>query len=107
MYGLPDVSFAVNQYKLQITLQKVNASDTVTQTVETLAVVQPWKPKSYDLHKTIEHPLGYIQVHINLSDPLLENADYIIYNGIKHRIMNSNSYNEAGYMEYLATSDFT
>lgn len=68
--------------------------------VTTRGVVQPYKPTDLEIKEAGTRSWGWQMIHC-LPDFVLENNQFIYYEGIKYKVMHNRPYDKYGYREYI------
>ena len=68
--------------------------------VSTQGVVQPYKPTELEIQEAGTRSWGWQMIHC-LPDFVLENNQFIFYQGVKYKVMKNFPYDEYGYREYI------
>jgi hypothetical protein len=110
--SLPWVQNALNGWEQTINLDKVtqivDSSGYVTEILQRFAfkgVIQPFSPRELQLKPEGERAWEWLKVHTK-NKLSVNPGEYVIYNGIKYRVMQSNNYNVYGYFEYQIVNTY-
>lgn len=71
----------------------------VIKNVSTMGVVQPYKPTELEIQEAGIRSWGWQMIHC-LPDLVLENNQFIYYEGVKYKVMNNLPYDKYGYRQY-------
>lgn len=109
--NLPNMSGTIVGWFQKITFGVVVRSqtdwddqETVTN-VSTMGVVQPYKPTDLEIQEAGTRSWGWQMIHC-LPDLVLENNQFIYYEGVKYKVMNHYPYDKYGYRQYVICEGF-
>lgn len=67
--------------------------------VSTMGVVQPYRPTQLEIEEAGTRSWGWQMIHC-LPDFVLENNQFIYYEGVKYKVMHNLPYDKYGYRQY-------
>ena len=103
--SLPNVSSVLDGWEQNVTFVKVTQTLVDFQVVDTLTnytfrgVVQPFSPKELEIKPEGERGWEWLMIHSKTALSL-NVGEYITYNNLKYRVMQSNDYAPYGYYQY-------
>lgn len=106
--NLPNMSETIKSWFLQVTFVYVTrtvneeSADVIQearQTINTLGVVRPPSEKELKLLPEGAWAWEWLQIHC-LPDVVMDTNQYVIYNGIKYKVMSKKDYTKYGYVRY-------